>query len=86
MVYHEQRDLAVSVHGDAFTTSGLKCEFGVFEDQLEAKYELKKGGRLGPGARGCKDFTVVNIESFDGLRTAWSTKQIRGRRKSSWKV
>ena len=60
LFYHDKRGLACSVHGDDFTTAGLKCELDVFEDQLEAKYELKKGGRLGPGASDCKELTVLN--------------------------
>ena len=42
-----ERELALSVHGDDFTTVGPKCELDVFEQQLESKYELKRGGRLG---------------------------------------
>ena len=34
------RGLAVSVHGDDFTTVGLKCELDKFEAELESKYEL----------------------------------------------
>ena len=44
-----KRGLALSVHGDDFTTVGPKCELHAFEQALENKYELKKGGRLGPG-------------------------------------
>ena len=44
LFYHEKRGLACSVHGDDFTTAGPKCELYVFEDQLDAKYKLKKGG------------------------------------------
>ena len=57
---HEKRCLAASVHGDDFTTAGPKCELDWFEAQLEAKYELKKGGRLGPGVDDCKELTVLN--------------------------
>ena len=38
------RGLAISVHGDDFTTCGPKCEIDWFERLLEEKYELKKGG------------------------------------------
>ena len=44
-----EKELAVSVHGDDFTSTGLKCNFGWSKAKLEATYELKKGGRLGPG-------------------------------------
>ena len=60
LFYHDQRGVACSVHGDDFTTAGPKCELDIFEDQLEAKYELKKGGRLGPGPSDCKEITVLN--------------------------
>lgn len=57
---HDRRGLAVSVHGDDFTSVGQKCELDWFEGVLEAKYELKKGGRLGPGPSDCKELTVLN--------------------------
>ena len=46
------RQLYISVHGDDFTTAGPKVEIDWFERLLEEKYELKKGGRLGPGDNG----------------------------------
>ena len=52
--------MAASVHGDDFTTAGPKCELDWFESRLEAKYGLKKGGRLGPGVNDCKELTVLN--------------------------
>ena len=55
-----KRQLAVSVHGDDFTTAGPKCEIDRFETLLEQKYELKKGGRLGPGPDDTKELTVLN--------------------------
>ena len=48
------------MHGDDFTTAGPKCELDIFEQQLGAKYELKKGGRLGPSPSDSKEFTVLN--------------------------
>ena len=52
---HVERGLASSVHGDDFTTTGPNCEIDWFEEQLEAKCELKKGGRLGPGPDDVKE-------------------------------
>ena len=65
---NSDRQLAVSVHGDDFTTAGPKCEIDWFENLLEQKYELKKGGRLGPGPDDTKEFTVLNrvIRWVDG--------------------
>ena len=57
---HADRNLATSVHGDDFTTCGAKCDLDWFEDVLEGRYELKKGGRLGPGPDDCKELTVLN--------------------------
>ena len=50
----------MSVHGDDFTTVGPKCELDKFEALLEEKYELKKGGQIGPGKDDAKEFTVLN--------------------------
>ena len=57
---HKARGLAISVHGDDFTTCGPKCEIDWFERLLEEKYELKKGGRLGPAPDDCKELTILN--------------------------
>ena len=60
-VFHNsQRQLAVSVHGDDFTSTGPKCQLDWFEDELEKKYELKKGGRLCPGPKDAKELTILN--------------------------
>ena len=60
LFWHPQRDLLCAVHGDDFTTKGSKRELDWFQAQLEAKYELKSGGRLGPGAADDKEATVLN--------------------------
>ena len=57
---HVDRNLATSVHGDDFTTCGAKKDLDWFEDLLEKRYELKKGGRLGPAPDDCKELTVLN--------------------------
>ena len=49
-----------SVHGDDFTSTGAKVELDWLERQHEGKYELRKGGRLGPGAEDAKELTVLN--------------------------
>ena len=46
---HPTRGIACSVHCDDFTSTGEKRELDRLEQQLESKYELRKGGRLGPG-------------------------------------
>ena len=57
---HEARGVACSVHGDDFTSTGPKQELDWLELKLEAKYELRKGGRLGPGLKDAKELTVLN--------------------------
>ena len=57
---HEARGIACSVHGDDFTSTGEKRELDWLEAKLESKYELRKGGRLGPGNEDAKELTVLN--------------------------
>ena len=57
---HKARNLATSVHGDDFTTVGPKVELDWLEMNLEGKYELRKGGRLGPGKDDAKEILVLN--------------------------
>ena len=58
--WHESRSLVSSVHGDDFTTAGAKPDLDWFETALEAKYELRKGGRIGPGPTDDKEGRVLN--------------------------
>ena len=44
---HPTRGIACSVHADDFTSTGEKRELNWLEQQLESRYELRKGGRLG---------------------------------------
>ena len=57
---HIERGIVTSVHGDDFTSGGDKCQLDWFENALDAKYELKRGGRLGPGKNDKKETTVLN--------------------------
>ena len=57
---HENRGIACSVHGDDFTSTGPKVGLDWLEAQLEGKYELRKGGRLGPGPDDATELTVLN--------------------------
>ena len=58
--WHKERRLVCSVHGDDFTTAGGKQDLDWFESCLEAKYELRKGGRIGPGKDDDKEGRVLN--------------------------
>ena len=58
--HHPARELYSSVHGDDFTTAGAKEDLDWFEAQLEAAYELRKGGRLGPGPNDDKTGRILN--------------------------
>ena len=49
-----------SVHGDDFTSCGPKRQLDWFENLLEARYELKRGGRLGPGKDDAREISVLN--------------------------
>ena len=57
---HPERDIVCSVHGDDFTAVGPKDALDWYEAALENKYELKKGGRLGPGHGDDKETTCLN--------------------------
>ncbi len=54
------RNIATSVHGDDFTSAGPKVELDWLEGQLEGKYELPKGGRLGPSDKDANEILVLN--------------------------
>ena len=60
MFVHRSRNIATSVHGDDFTSAGPKVELDWLESQLEGTYELRKGGRLGPGDRDAKEILVLS--------------------------
>ena len=57
---HESRGIACSVHGDDFTSTGPKVELDWLDAQLKGKYELREGGRLGPGLDDANELTVLN--------------------------
>jgi hypothetical protein len=57
---HKLKNIATSVHGDDFTSVGPKIELDWLEAKLESRYELRKGGRLGPGENDAKDILVLN--------------------------
>ena len=60
MSVHKARSIATSVHGDDFTSAGPKAELDWLQSQLESKYELRLGGRLGPGDQDAKEILVLN--------------------------
>ena len=60
MFVHAKRDIVVTVHGDDFTAVGPKSSLDWYESSLESKYELKKGGRLGPGPNDDREATCLN--------------------------
>ena len=49
-----------SVHGDDFTTAGAKSDLDWIVSALEAKYELRKGGIIGPCIDDDKEGCVFN--------------------------
>jgi hypothetical protein len=60
VVWHAARSLVCRVHGDDFTAAGAKPDLDWFEAKLEASYELRKGGRLGPGKDDDKEGRILN--------------------------
>ena len=56
---HESRGIACTVHGDDFTSTGPKAGLDGLEAQLKGKYDLREGGRLGPGPDDAKELTVL---------------------------
>ena len=76
---HEDRALVTSVHGDDFTTAGAKPDLSWFEPELEARYELRKGGRIGPGDEDDTEGRVLNRVARwtnDGLEYEADPRQI----------
>ena len=76
---HEARSLVTSVHGDDFTTAGAKPNLDWFEKELEARYELREGGRVGPGDEDDKEGRVLQRVvrwTNDGLEHGADPRQI----------
>ena len=76
---HEDRSLVTSVHGDDFIIAGAKPDLDWFESELEARYELRKGGRTGPGDQDDKEGRVLNQVARgtnDGLEYEADPRQI----------
>ena len=48
------------MRGDDFTTARSKPDLDWFEAELESRYELRKGGRIGPGPDDAKEGCVLN--------------------------
>ena len=48
------------MHGDDFTTVGGKTDLDWYEAEMQKKYELTIGPRLGPGPDGAKEGLVPN--------------------------
>ena len=57
--YHQNRNIACSVHGDDFTAAGPKPELDWFEATLKKSNELTVGGCLGPGPTDDKETIVL---------------------------
>ena len=57
---HNDKDVVITVHGDDFTAAGPKASLDWYESAVENKYELKKGGRLGPGPTDDRETTCLN--------------------------
>jgi len=60
LFYHPSKGMMCAVHGDDFTVRGSKRHLDEFEAELRRRYELKSGGRLGPGHGDDKQAMVLN--------------------------
>ena len=58
--WHPTRDVAVTVHGDDFTSSGPKPALDWLEKSISEKYEITVEPRLGPGPNDAKEGRVLN--------------------------
>ena len=58
--YHPIRHISVSVHGDDFTSSGVKLQVHWFEASVAEEYEIVVGPRLGPGVQDAKEGRALN--------------------------
>ena len=56
----KNKNNATSVHGDDFTSVGAKGDLDWLEVAIDKKYELRKGGCLGPGADDASEIPVLN--------------------------
>ena len=57
--FHEERGIALTVHGDDFTSTGREKELKWFETQLQAKYDIKTSV-MGPRASHEKQLRILN--------------------------
>ena len=57
---HTKRNIVLSVHGDDFTASGSNAALDWWQKEMESRYELTIGGRLGPGAQDAKEVRCLN--------------------------
>ena len=58
--HHESKQIACSVHGDDFTSSGPKPALDWLEKSIAEGYEITIGPRLGPGPNDAKEARSLN--------------------------
>ena len=58
---HVKRGSVLSVHGDDFTASGPKDSLDWWQAEMQSRYELTIGGRLGPGPSDAKEARCLNL-------------------------
>ena len=58
--YNESRDLRLVVHGDDYTILGPDNELTWFTKQMQARYEIKVRGKLGPDPNDDRSIRILN--------------------------
>lgn len=58
--FNKQRNLRAVIHGDDFTLLGFSKELDWFRAKIQAKWEVKIKGRIGPSAADLKVMPVLN--------------------------
>ena len=58
--WRKERNILTSCHGDDFISAGSKDDLDWFKAELQKKYELKEGARMGPGAKDDKEGRILN--------------------------
>ena len=68
--YHEERDIAMAVHGDDFTLCGLEEDLLWIKDLMKTWFEIKVRAILGPEEKDDKEVVIL------GRKVIWGRDNI----------